>query len=401
MTRLKIVGMVGVVLSVGTLTLAQRSPAPPILMDGHVHITNRVYWEGIDPWKPSQIGLFDYARAWEGGANIVVENLGTYGYEDYDGTVKQAGRLIETFHRTLEAHRDRMELALTSADARRIVASGKMAVFLGIESGWDQDGDIDILRLWYRLGVRSVVFTSHQTNAYADSVMRGGEHWGGINQRGRELVAEANRLGMLLDLSHATDAARRQIVEASRTPVVASHVGLKSVSDRPLNIADDVAQAIGAKGGLIGVTSVASMTTRRYWDWSNTHRSPETGGGITPGTDWTMTRKRAPDYGEYAGAFDPYMRERWRIMWSKPWQDDPEAPVPTVDEWADHVKRVVDLIGADHVGIGLDLWQGRSHLKDWDARGYRKLAEALKARKIPNSVLGENWLRVFDSAKLR
>src|SRR5690242_14848872 len=91
---------------------AQAPPpaGPALLMDGHVHITNRVYWEGIDPWKAQEVGLFDYARAWEGGANVVIENLGSYGYEDYDGTVKQVGRLLETFHRTLEAHRDKMEL---------------------------------------------------------------------------------------------------------------------------------------------------------------------------------------------------------------------------------------------------------------------------------------------------
>jgi membrane dipeptidase len=384
---------------VAAVALTAQTQRVPIIMDGHVHITNRVYWENIDPWKPQPVGPFDYARAWDGGANVVIENLGSYGYEDYNATVKQVGRLIETFHRTLAAHRDRMELALTSADVRRIAASGKMAVLLGIESGFDQDGDVDILRLWHRLGVRSIVFTSHQSNAYADSVMAGGEHWGGINDRGRQLIAEMNRLGMLIDISHGTDAARRQIIAASRAPVVASHVGLKSVANRALNIPDDVAVALAAKGGLVGVTSVASMTTQRYMDWTTTHKSPDTGGGITPGPDWTMQRRRAPDYGEYANAFDAYMRQRWLTMWGKPWHDDPAAPVPTVDDWADHVARVVSLIGADHVGIGLDLWQGRSHLEDWDARGYRRLAEALRARQIPTSVLGENWLRVLDASQ--
>ena len=79
---------------------------------------------------------------------------------------------------------------------------------------------------------------------------------------------------------------------------------------------------------------------------------------------------------------------------------DPEAPVPTVEEWADHVQRAVALIGADHVAIGLDLFQGRSHLKDWDASGYHLLAEALRKRHVPNSVLGENWMRVLDKAKV-
>src|SRR5436305_14943336 len=97
----------------------------PILADGHVHLTNRVYWEGIDPWKPQPVGQFDYARARAGGVNFVIENIAPYGYNTYNTTVKHAGRLIETFHRTLEGHRDQMELALSAADVRRIVASGK------------------------------------------------------------------------------------------------------------------------------------------------------------------------------------------------------------------------------------------------------------------------------------
>ena len=121
--------------------------SPTLLVDGHVHITDRVYWEGIDPWKPQPVGDWDYARARQGGVNVVIENVAPYGYNTYNTSVKQVGRLIETFHRVLEANYDKMELALTSADVRRIVAGGKLAVNLGIEFGFDQEGDIDILRL--------------------------------------------------------------------------------------------------------------------------------------------------------------------------------------------------------------------------------------------------------------
>jgi membrane dipeptidase len=118
-----------------SLLMAQGPRTVPLLMDGHVHITNRVYYEGIDPWKAQRTGLWDYARARQGGANVVIENIAPYGYQDYNGTVKQVARLIETFHRVLDANRDKMELALTAADVRRVTASRKMAVILGIESG--------------------------------------------------------------------------------------------------------------------------------------------------------------------------------------------------------------------------------------------------------------------------
>src|SRR5438105_1186664 len=103
-----------VLMAMGTPLFCQVRTPPTLLMDGHVHITNRVYWEGIDPWKPQPIGPWDYARAREGRVNAVIENIAPYGYNTYNTTVKQTGRLIETFHRTLEANRDKMELALTA-----------------------------------------------------------------------------------------------------------------------------------------------------------------------------------------------------------------------------------------------------------------------------------------------
>src|ERR1051326_1352107 len=118
----------------------QAQSTAPLLMDGHVHITNRVYWEGIDPWKPQPVGDWDYARARQAGVNVVIENVAPYGYNTYNTTVKQAGRLIETFLRVVDSNRDKMELALTSADVRRIAASGKLAVILSIEAGFDQEG---------------------------------------------------------------------------------------------------------------------------------------------------------------------------------------------------------------------------------------------------------------------
>ena len=407
------VGVAG--LAAACAVSAEPPTSPTIFMDGHVHVIDRVFWEGIDPWKPQPVGSIDYARARQGGVNVVIDNVAAYGYEDYNGTVKQVGRMIETFYRVLDANHDKMDLALTSADVRRIVGKGKFAVLLGIESGFDQDGDIDMLHMWHRLGVRCIQFTSYAGNAYADAASASGsgdiEHWGGINDRGRKLIAEMNRLGILIDISHATESSMRQIVEASRAPIVGSHMGLLSVANRKgINMPDDVAVAIAKKGGLIGVTSVANATTQRYLDWQRSRPAgrpaPSGMAGISLGNEpaplnvpgWV--RKRSPDYGAYSEALYTVMKRRWIDMWSEPWRDDPEAPIPTVEDWADHVQHAVTLMGADHVGIGLDLFQGRSHTKDWDATGYHLLAEALQRRNIPKSVLGENWMRVLDTAKI-
>jgi membrane dipeptidase len=382
--------------------VCQVGTPPSLLFDGHVHITDRVYWEGIDPWKRQSTGDWDYARAREAGVNVVIENIAPYGYNTYNTTVKQVGRLVETFHRVREANRDKMELALSAADARRIVASGKLAVFLGIESGFDQEGDIDILRLWYRLGVRLIQFSSQVTNSYADSSLRGEARWKGINDRGRRLIAEMNRLGMLIDITHATEAAQRQIIEASKAPVVASHIGLRALCKNPTNMPDEILRALAAKGGVVGIHANASVISQKYYDWSLTH-PPATAVPETSRAELLLIRSPNRDYGEYIQALDEYNGGLWRQRFATTWRETPEAEslVPTPDEWAAHVEHVVTVAGATHVGIGLDLVTGRSTLKDFSATGYPRLVEALRRRHLPDGVLGENWLRVMDAARLQ
>jgi membrane dipeptidase len=377
-----------------------------ILADGHVHITNRVYWEGIDPWKPQPVGQFDYARARAGGVNFVIENVAPYGYNTYNTTVKQAGRLIETFHRMVEAHRDRMELALGSADVRRIVASGKMAVLLSIEAGFDQEGDIDILRLWYRLGVRMIQFSSQVTTAYADSSVRGGAKWSGINEKGRRLIAEMNRLGMLIDISHATEAAQRQIIAASRAPVVASHVALRAICSNPANLSDEVLRALIAKGGMIGIHSAAEQIGQRYYDWSRGKPSIPVNGVTREDIlfgELPLLRSPNHDYGEYIDALDAQQGDRWRRFYSQPWHESPEgeALVPSLDDWVAHVSHAVAVGGPKSVAIGLDLTNARSTLKNFDASHYPDLVEALRKHNLATpEILGENWLRALDAAKV-
>jgi len=117
--------------------------------------------------------------------------------ERRSGRLKQTQRLIEAVHRVAERHADTMAVALTAAEARRIVAGGRPAVFLGVESGFDHDGDPDVLRALYRLGLRVVQFSTQTCfNAFADSEADGAAVWHGINSRGRELVAAMNRAGM-------------------------------------------------------------------------------------------------------------------------------------------------------------------------------------------------------------
>src|SRR5882757_7872103 len=133
-----------------------------------------------------------------------------------------------------------------------------MAVFLGSESGWDHEGDLDVLGALFRLGLRTIQFASQSGyNAFADSALamsQGGQnpdHYHGLNDRGRALVAEMNRLGILIDLTHGTEAVHRQLIEASKAPVVASHETIRAVSG--VGLSDEIVKGIAAKGGLVGI----------------------------------------------------------------------------------------------------------------------------------------------------
>jgi membrane dipeptidase len=376
-------------------------------MDGHVHITNRIYWEKLDPWAPQTGAGWDYARAKAAGINCVIDNIGTYGYWNYNYTPKQALRLIETFHQYAEKHADKMGVALSVADARRIIASGRMAVFLGSESGFDHEGDLDVLRSMYRLGLRTIQFaTQTGWNSFADSALapvQGGQkpdHYHGINERGRALVREMNRLGVLIDITHGTEAVHMQLIEASRAPVVASHDTLAAVAGGGLS--DGVLKALSAKGGLVGIHGAAGVISRRYQQWlqANPERLKNATGAVIGMVGHTPSFTRPTgDHGEYIQKMDEASAERWSALGR--WRELPDAPLPTVDEWLAQVDYVIRTVGPDHVAIGLDMVNGRSALPN-DSGGYGELLAALKRLTTPANVrkiAGENWFRVLDQAK--
>lgn len=389
---------------------AAAAAGPAVLMDGHVHAISRVYWEKVDLWQsPAAAFGWDFARAHAAGVNGIIDNLVTYGGWNYNQAPKFLLRLLETAHRFAECHAARMAIALSGADARRIIASGRMALFLGCESGFDMEGDLDVLDAFYRLGLRSVQFTTQSGfNAFADSAMapmQGGlapDHYHGLNDRGCALVEEMNRLGILIDITHGTASAQEQIIAASRAPVVASHETFQAVSG--VGLSDAMFKAIAAKGGLVGIHGSAHLVSLRYRRWLADHPR-EAAAALQLATDMIgyqpAVTRHPGDHGEYNLRFDEEFGERWRAL--QGWQEiaDLARLIPTPDEWADHVAHGLRLAGADHIAIGLDLAPAR-HAVPMNAGGYPELVAALRRITTPANVrkiAGENWLRVFDQAK--
>jgi membrane dipeptidase len=180
---------------------------------------------------------------------------------------------------------------------------------------------------------------------------------------------------------------------------------MRALCNNPGNMSDDVLRALAAKGGLVGIHSGAATISQRYFDWSRGH-PPVSVNDLTlqdlVQAELPLVRSPTHDYGTYIEALDARMGGLWRQFHAKPWKDaaDAEILVPTVDEWAGHVAHAVSIAGPTRVAIGLDLFHGRSHLKDFDARGYPRLVDALRKRNIPSDVFGENWLRMLDTARV-
>ena len=371
-----------------------------VVVAGHEHITNRVYYEGIDPWTPVDVGVWDYARARQGGVDVVVENIwADDAYNRYNVTPKQVMRLLETFFAVLDRNRQRMELAYTSADAERIVAAGKMAVFLGLEAGWDFEGDVDLLRLLHRSGLRLAQFTSHDvTNTYVDAV-GGVRKWNGINEQGRGIIREMNRLGVVIDISHASDESQRQIIEASAAPVTSSHQGLQHFVNTPRTMPDDTLRALARKGGVLGLHSSGAQISPTYNAWLRGKRMP--GNGPLP----LLTRSPDDDYGTYIARLDAAVKERWLERYARPWKEQvpDEAPLPTIEEWVEQVDYAINLVGEDHVAMGFDMSRGGGYFRDFDATKYPLITGALVKKGYSQSrirkILGGNWLRLFARAK--
>lgn len=403
-------------LAAGTLATSTRSWAqtpppntPTLLMDGHVHAINRVYWEQADTWQQVSDAGWDFRRARAAGVNCIIDNLGTYGYWNYNYTPKQTLRLLETAWRFAAQHADKMAIVTDTSQARQAIASDKMAVFLGSESGWDHEGDLDVLDAFFRLGLRSVQFaTQSGFNAFADSALamvQGGQkpdNYHGINDRGRALVAEMNRLGILIDITHGTEAVQAQLIEASRAPVVASHETIRAVSG--VGLSDEVLKALANKGGLVGIHGAAAVISKRYRQWLADHKEQAAASTkvIFDMVGYQPSFPRAPgDHGEYISRFDGEFRDRWRAMGE--WKEIPELVplIPTAEEWTEHVDHVIKTVGVDHVAIGLDMAGGRSGVPK-SAAGYAELLTALNKITGPANVkkiTGENWFRVLDTAK--
>ncbi|HEX8640430.1 MAG TPA: dipeptidase [Allosphingosinicella sp.] len=207
-------------------------------------------------WDVSQVDLPRMEQGGlDGGFFVIYTEQGEVSPEGYrlgrDAALVRAAAI----HRVLGENRDDIGLALTADDAMRLLEAGKRVAFISIENSWPLGDDLSMLSTFHRLGVRMAGPVHSRTNQLADSTT-GEARWNGLSPLGRQWVAEMNRLGMVIDVSHSSDAAFDQMLALSRVPIVASHSGPRAIFDHKRNLDDERMRRLARAGGVMFVNSV-------------------------------------------------------------------------------------------------------------------------------------------------
>lgn len=356
------------------------------VFDGHVHVIDRQLYHGGDIGDRVTDGQFDLPRAKEGGIDAMFFSIFvTEEYYPQRFETKQTLRLIDLALAQLATNHGTIGLALNASDIERLNKQGKMAAVLDLEGGFDLDGDLGVLRDLYRLGLRSAQLCAHNwTNNFADSCCSPPK-WHGVNERGRAVIREMNRLGMVINVSHSSDETISQAIDLSADPIVATHHGLRHFNDIPRNMPDWLLKKLAAKGGVMGFQIGNEFHNRKVFDWRTQHAGKPfwdtTAIGKEPLTIEEVDRKVAPQF-PMVGI------------------DCPEELKFTADDWVAVVDYAVQLVGEDHVALGSDFDGGPTPPRGMrDIRDLAMITDAMLRRGYSEErirkFLGGNLLRVF------
>ena len=360
--------------------------AKSLVFDGHIHAIDRQFYNGGDIGDRVPDGHFDLPRAREGGLGAMFFSLFvTEQYYPQRFETKQTFRLLDLALRQLEKNRNTIEVALNASDIERIRRSGKMAAVLDLEGGFDLDGDPALIRILYRLGMRSLQLPAHNwANEFADSCCAPAK-WHGLNERGKQVIHEMNRLGMVINVSHASDETIEQAIDVSTAPVVATHHGLREFNDIPRTMSAGTLKKLAAKGGVIGFQIGGEFHMRALFD----ARANRAGKAFWDTSD-------VQSRGLSIEAIDRLVAPTFPMV-AKP---APEDAMYTLDQYFRVVERAIEIAGEDHVALGSDFDGGPPLPRGMrDVRDLPMLTEAMLQRGWSEvrirKFLGENLLRVF------
>ncbi len=357
-----------------------------LLVDTHIDVPYRLHKEWVDVSQSTDGGDFDYPRAVAGGLDAMFMSIYIPADVDSAGEAKGfAEGLIDTVEALAASAPDKFGIATCTADIVALKAAGRIALPMGMENGGPIEGDFTNLAHFADRGIRYITLAHSKSNHISDSSYDLNERWGGLSEFGKTLIPEMNRQGVMVDISHVSDKAYRQVLELSAVPVIASHSSLRHFTPGfQRNMTDEMVTALGENGGVIQINFGSSFLTKESRDYGNAAQQ-------------AVIRFRAEEH----ASMDEEKVAEFAVRYRK------ENPYPyaTVDDVLDHIDRAVELAGIDHVGIGSD-YDGVGDslpvgLKD--VSEYPNLVNGMLERGYSEAdiakVLGGNLMRVWSEVE--
>lgn len=313
-----------------------------IILDGHVDVPFRVnaavqQGGGVPPvHQHTEDGDFDYERARAGGLDAPFMSIYTPAELEVEpGASKDfANGSIDFVVGLAQAHPDKFALAVNPAQVRENFQRGLISLAMGMENGAPIEGDLANLRHFHARGIRYITLTHSRDNHISDSSYDDRRTHGGLSPFGREVVAEMNRLGIMIDISHVSDDAFWQVIEQSAVPVIASHSSCRAFTPGfERNMSDEMIVALAERGGVIQINFGSGFLSAAYRAAEQEARAE-----IGKLLDEHRLDRHTPEgkaiIAEYRATH----------------------PLPRVDVYmaADHIDHVIELVGVDHVGFGSD-----------------------------------------------
>ena len=278
----------------------------------------------------------DFPKLKHGGVDGAFFALYVPGNLETEEAFEYSQRLLEGVERAVEANSSSVAFATDSAQAFSNKQEGRFSVFLGLENGSPIGNSFDRLKWFYDRGVRYITLCHSSDNQICDSCASKVKRWGGLSPFGKELVAEMNRLGILIDVSHISDASFYDVLKYSDRPVVATHSCCRALCSHPRNMTDDMIRSLASAGGVIQINFYPLFLDSGFAEVLSGSGLEEKGGYVEK---------------EFINdPSDPLKRAAWNRI-----QDQIQAlPRPSFTLIADHIDHVVALAGIDYVGIGSD-----------------------------------------------
>ena len=310
---------------------AQELSKKLLIVDTHIDLPYRLKsrWEDVSKRTPK--GHFDYPRAVEGGLNSAFMSIFIPArYEASGGSVELADTLIDMVEFFAKEHPDKFALAYSPDDVIKHFEHGRISLPLGMENGTPIEGSFENLKHFYDRGIRYITLAHGKANHICDSSYDPNKKWNGLSPFGKKLITEMNKLGIMIDISHVSDSTFYQVIDLTRTPVIASHSSCRHFTpgfERNMN--DDMIKKLAENGGVIQITFGSYFVSGDYQS--------------------KMTK------------MGNYLKEHNINRWSKEgkayykkFSSENNLNFGTAEDLANHIDHVVKLVGIDHVGLGSD-----------------------------------------------